>query len=248
MTLKETLNQLKERRAEAAIDPVEADPKVRAGVEAISRNAKAEIPKLAQEYAAKIERIILLINVTGAGAKKFAQYAHDKMKVLSYDYTGIVKVLADSVRARGGSESFGTNEGALLLSELLNLKESYLISNLPTLRINETVPTPYEAPLEEAIERVLEFSYGIGFYDAVTLRQAQSDALQSEFSGNVLPIVVYNYKGLENRGGALLQTPSFQVDAPFSVSVEFVKNALLKIKSQLKQGKETNTNPEAPSA
>lgn len=248
MSLKETLNLLKERRAEAALDPVEVDPRVRAGVEAKSRNAKAEIPKLAQEYGAKIERVLLLINVVGPGAKKFAQYSRDKMKVLAYDYTAIIKTLADRVRARGGSESFGTNEGSLLLSELLNLKEVYLISNLPTLRINETVPTPYEAPLEEAIERVIEFSYGIGLYDATTLREAQSEALESEFSGNVLPIVVYNYKGMENKAGALLQTPSFQVDAPFNVSIEFVKNALLKIKSQLKQGKETVPNPEAPSA
>jgi len=248
MSLKETLQQLKERRAESLLDPNESDPKVRAGVESIARNAKAALPKLAQEYAAKVEQVLLLINVTGPGAKKFAQYARDKMKVLAYDHTSIVHTLADRVRSRGGSETFGSSEGHLLLSELLNIKTAYMISNLPPLRLNETVPTPFESPLEEAIQSSLEFSYGIGLYDATILREAQSEALEAEFSGNVLPIVVYNYKGSENRVGAILPVPAFHIEVPFSVSVDFVKNQLLKVKENLKQGKEkTKPNLEAQS-
>lgn len=241
MSLKETLTSLRERKAESQLNPLESDPRVRSGVESIARNAKIAVSELIEEYARKVEGLILLINVTGPGAKKFAQYAHDKMKVLAFDHADIVQILADRIRSRGGSETFTSTEGHLLLSEVLELRVAATISHLPPLLVNETNPTPYECPLEEAIKRIIEFSYGIGLYDAITLRSAQTGALNSEFSGTVLPVVVYNYQGGHGAPGALLPPPAFHVEAPFGISAEFVKEKLLKIKEQLKQGKSNQT-------
>lgn len=247
MPLKELIEEIKIAKETAETDPKDVDPRFRAGVEAKARNAKDSIAPLQRQYMAEIQSVILLVEVGGPGAQAFSSLAREKMKVLAFDHRSIVKRLADAVRSRGGQEDFGSNEQALLGSEMLSLKNAYAIAALPPLVPNEVKPSVFSQPLESAIQRLIEHTYGGGLYDTITLRDAQMQALEAGFTGKVMPVLVHNYY-LGNPQLMLLNPPTFRIAAPEDVTIEYVKEELLNIKNKLKKPnektKETQENKE----
>ena len=231
-TLKEILEKLKDKRAEAAIDAEGLNPKVRSMGEGIIRNAKREIVELEKQYKKEVSKHALIIGVTGPGASKFAEIAKEDFKTLSVDYMGSVKYLTASIEKRGGRKTYGSQEHFMLMTELNQIKVKSDMVKLPQPQIGPHDGV-WEQPIADAINKMFVRNYGGGFYSAITLREIETQALKEEFSGKTLPVVVYNLDVPVDT--TMLREPYENIETTSEdITKEFVKSVLMSVKNKLK--------------
>jgi len=240
MRIKNLLDQLRDKRAEASILPEEAEPRVRAGVEAIVRNAKQAVESLSDEYKNAVMAHVVLIAVRGPNSKEFADLAEAKMKTLAVDFTAIQTKLISNLVTRNASKTYGQNEHFLVLDEFNRLRIEQKFLSLPAPKIERYNDGIYEAPLELAIPMLIKKNYEGSLFSAMTRRTIGALALEKEFVGKFLPVVIYNYEPPVDQ--TFLPLPTVEVDADGKVTEKSVRSAMNDVRAKMVGNK--NNDPD----
>jgi hypothetical protein len=243
--LKEILSQIEEKEAEAKIHPEEVNPNVRAGVEAMVRNAKAELEKVNTTYRDHVMNNVVVIGVTGKTAKEFAEKA-ESLGAVAIDFNLIKYRLVDALETCGQGKFYTSNVHVRLVSELSQIRLDYNMVALPTPMINGYNDGIYDALIPEAVDKLLDKCYGSNLQCAVTRREIGKKALVLRFTGQKLPVVVYNLdRSVETR---FIPAPVSQLVSDGDVTIEFVTKKLTDVKKLLnsknKTGREATTEGE----
>ena len=229
-TLKEILTKLQEKEAESKIIPEEVDYKTRAGVEAIVRNAKTDIDALSRSYKEQVMSNVVLVAVKGKTAKEFAEAA-SKSGAVAVDFNLIVDRLVSNLASRAVGATFTSNANFMLLDEMQKVRLEYDMVQLPTPQINAYNDGIYDAPLAEAIKKLILKNYGSGFQSAITRREIGKAALAARFGGKKLPVIVYNLdQDVDTR---FIPAPTATLTSNAAVSANIVKKKLAEIRAQL---------------
>lgn len=233
MTLKEILSEIRERKVESEIVLEGIEPKFRPGVEGTIRKAKDEIARLTKLYKEEAVKNTVLIGVSGPFSKQFADIASKKFKTVSVDFKELSSLYVAHLKERNAQANYSQHEHYLLLTELNTTKAKYGIHFLPppTFNFNDGA---YGQPLEKAIDKVITSNYNNTLYSIVTKQDIGEHALQAEFAGKLLPVVLYNYSGVDTQH---LAEPSTTVEAVEEVDEDFVKTVLSQVKKSLKNTK-----------
>jgi hypothetical protein len=240
--LKDLVEKIQVEREQANRTPEDFDYKVRNAADGVIRAAQEQVRVLENEYRNEVYKHIMLISVEGKGAAEFAKHA-SKMNLLSFNFQELTDELTDRLKARRAGEHYTTSEHALFLMELVELKNRYRLTSIPSPVINDIKNPVYNQPLRLAVETILKSNYGDELFAAVTRRKIERAALEQGFFGKTLAVVVYNLKG-DLPPGNLLPAPAFVIEAPAKVTVDFVKNELLKLRNTLKGVKSEDKSEE----
>jgi hypothetical protein len=233
--LKELISKIEEKRAEAAVSPEDADPRVRAGVESVVRNAKRELETLEAQYKEAVLANVVIIAIEGEGSKEFADTARIAFEVPTVNYRGAIDRVTDSVKARSSRVDFGTQEFFMVLDELNKLKLDYNFLQLPAPKVNPAIDQVYDRPVATAIENIIKTNYDEELSSAVARRDIGTLALKLKFAGKHLPVVLYGYGGSLNE--SLLPRPIATVSVKSDeVTKDFVKDVLTQVKTRLGGG------------
>jgi hypothetical protein len=228
--LKDILKRLSDKEAEAAINPEDVDPRVRAGVEAIVRNAKVDLVAIEKEYKEAVMNNVVLIGVYGDYSKEFVNIA-EGMGALAVNFTEIVETLSNNLLSAQLGNVYTSNVHFALLGELSRIRLKYDIVSLPTPIINNYNDNVYDQPIEVAVRRLLEKNYGSSLQSAVTRREIGRKALEARFSGKKLPVMVYNL--LERVDTRFLPDPSADIVSNSVPNETVVKKKLTEVKNLL---------------
>lgn len=230
--IKQLLKELAEREAESKIVPEEAEPTIRAGVEAIVRNAKQEIERLSLLYMEEVMQHVVVLSVVGEHAREFAQLAQNKMNVATVSARMATEYLIENVKRRSGANVYVQHAHFVFLDELNNLRRHYQILQLPPLNTPSYQDGIYEKPLEEAIDKLVWSNYGSMLDSAIVRREIGKMALAARFSGKYLPVVLYNRvnTSLDPR---YVPQPTLTMEVTESVNDKMVKKALEELKSKV---------------
>lgn len=227
--IKSLLDQLKDKRAEAAIIPEDAPPATRAMTDAMVRNAKVDVEKLETQYKDDVMSHAVLIGVTGNGSEEFANIAKYKHGAITVDYKGIYTQIVKAMKERRAGLTYSTQEHFLLLDELNKLKQQYKFQQLPAPTINAYSDGIYDGKLEESIAKIFKNNYGNSLYSAITRRAIGEKALAEGFSGKVLSVILYNYDGGVDT--KFIPNPIKVIDTEATkVDDDYVKTELLNVK------------------
>jgi hypothetical protein len=238
--LEEILSKISEKEAEAGIHPEEVDPKVRQGVEALVRNAKAELTKINAEYRDEVMNSVVVIGVTGETAKQFAEKA-ESVGAIAVDFHLIQDRLVGALENSSVGDVYTSNAHFRLISELSQIRLDYDMVALPTPQINAYNDGIYDSPLKLAVERLLDKCYQSSLQCAVTRREIGKKALALRFTGQKLPVVVYNMD--RDADTRFLPMPVVQFSSDKDVTDEGVKKKLSEIKTLLNsKNKKQKTN------
>jgi hypothetical protein len=228
--LEEVLSQISEKEAEAAIHPEEVSPNVRQGVEALVRNAKADLEKINTTYRDLVMNSVVTIGVTGETAKEFAEKA-ESLGAVAVDFNLIKQRLVAALENSGQGEMYNSNMHFRLISELSQIRLDYNMISLPTPIINGYNDGVYDSPIVVAVDRLLDKCYGSALQCAVTRREIGKKALAIRFTGQKLAVVVYNMD--RDADTQFIPMPTAQFVSDKEVTDEGVKKKLTEIKSLL---------------
>jgi hypothetical protein len=226
---KALLTQLEEKRAESRIIVEDVDPRVRAGVEAIVRNANSDIRLIEAKYKESVMNTVVLIGVNGAFGKEFAELAQSKFNTLAVDFSLVKENILKTLAAKNAGATYTTNVHFMVLDELSRVRTAYDVVRLPNPQISGYNDGIYDAPLDFAITTLFEKNYGSGLYSAVTRREIGKQALEKNFNGELLPVVVYNLFGTVDTN--FLPNPVTTLTVNEKVTLKSVKAALGEIRS-----------------
>lgn len=236
--LKEILATLKEKEAEANIQPEDVDPKVRAGVEALVRNAKASLDTIARQYRDAVMANVVIIGVNGKTAQQYAEIAQ-KLGSIAIDFNMIKDRLVTNLKKRAVGELFTSDANFKLIDELAKIRLEFDIVQLPTPQINAYNDGIYDAPIDIAISKLLLKNYGTSLESAITRREIGRKALEAKFTGKKLPVVLYNLdKDVDAR---FIPAPLLTIESNSNVTENGVKKKLSEIRAQL-NGKQKTEN------
>lgn len=239
--LKELFNKILDVEADAAIDPTACDPRVRAGVEAKVRNAKADLTKVQDEYKDAIIGSVVLIAVTGSTAKEFADTA-EKLGAISVDFDLIVNKLADNLSKRAVGNEFTSDGLFKLVDELSKVRIEYNIVRLPNPVVNAYSDGIFNTPIVEAIRKLLAKNYGSSLQSGVTRREIGKRALDAKFTGKKLPVIVYNLN--EDVDVRFIPAPITTITSNGKVTDNGVKKKLSEVKGMLSSKLENDDVPQ----
>lgn len=242
--LSEILAALKDTEATANIEPRETDPRVRAGTEALVRNAKADLERLYTEYKDTVINNVVVIAVKGKTAAEFAASAA-KLGAVPVDFDLISERLATNLSKRAVGDIYTSDAHFKLLDELAKIRIEYDIVRLPNPQINAYNDGIYNSALRPAIDKLLLKNYGTSLQSAVSRREIGKHALESRFGGKKLPVVLYNLTG--DVDTQFLPAPVTTIVSDGKVTDNSVKKKLTEIRSLLavkKEGTEAETEPE----
>lgn len=240
--LKELLDTYQEKEAESKILPEDVDPKVRAGVEALVRNATAALPQLADYYRDAVIAYTVVIGITGKTAKEFAQAA-ESLGAIALDFNQVVDRIVKNVKGRAVGDIYNSDAHFKVIDELSKLRLEYNMVQLPTPRVNAYNDGIYESPIEVGVPILLSKNYGSALQSAVTRREIGKRALEAKFTGQQLPVVVYNLN--EDLDTRFLPAPITSIKSDGVISAAQVKKQLSQIKKLLNEqtnGVHANTN------
>jgi hypothetical protein len=226
--LKELVDQYTDKAAEANIIPEETDPRVRAGVEALVRNAKQELPIIQRKYAEAVLGNVVLIAVSGTNSEKFAKEA-EKLGAISVDFLSVYKKISERLSGRAVGPTYTTDVHFKLLDELSKIRLEYDVVRLPNPMINAYSDGIYDAPINDALLSLFEKNYGSSLYSAATRRDIGKEAFEKRFTGKLLPVIVYNYTGAIDT--QMLPAPAATFAADKSVTSKQVSKLLTQVKN-----------------
>ena len=245
--LADIISQISEKEAEAAVHPEEVNPNVRQGVEAMVRNAKAELERINTEYRDEVMNSVVTIGVTGDSAKEFAEQA-ESLGAIAIDFNLIKGRLVAALENSGQGDLYNSNMHFRLISELSQIRLDYNMVSLPTPIINGYNDGVYDSPIATAIDRLLDKCYGSALQSAVTRREIGKKALAIRFTGQKLPVIVYNMD--RDADTQFLPRPTAKFESNGEVTETGVKKKLTEVKSLLsskakqKQNDQTVTQEE----
>ena len=228
--LKELFAKILDVEADATIDPTACDPRVRAGVEAKVRNAKADLTRVQNEYKDALISNVVLIAVNGDTAKEFAETA-EKLGAITIDFDFIINKLADNLSKRAVGNEFTSDGLFKLVDELSKVRIEYDIVRLPNPVVNAYADGIYNTPIVDAIRKLLGKNYGSSLQSAVTRRDIGKKALEAKFTGKKLPVVVYNLN--EDVDIRFIPAPITTITSNGKVTDNGVKKKLSEVKSML---------------
>lgn len=240
MTIKDLIGTYKEKLAESKISASDVDPRIRAGTEAIVRNAVRDLPEVTRQYKDEVMKHAILIAVNGKESKEFASIAKHKFKTVTVDYYQVLNQMADSMHKRGVRDEFNNQEYYMALDEFNKIKMEYDILQLPAPRQNTDMV--YGHPLNKALKALIEGNYGERLYSIVTRREIGTQALEAEFTGKFLPVVLYNYTGTFDEN--LLPRPLIVIEVNQKVDEKFVSDKLALVRAKLNPPKSKKKNNE----
>lgn len=194
MELKELLTKISQKEAEAAIFPEDANPNVRQGVEAMVRNAKADLETLRKQYKESVLNAIRVIGVKGETSEQFAQIARETTGSVVLNFNSIVDRITKSLLSQALGDRYTTNAHFALVGELSRIRLEYDMVRLPSPMVSPNDPV-YGYPIVDAVPLIIEKNYGTSLQSAVSRRDACQAALDARFSGAKLPVILYNVKG-----------------------------------------------------
>lgn len=231
-SLKSLIAKIEEKRAEAAVSPEDADPRIRAGVEAMVRQAKQAVGELEKEYKEAVMANIVIVAVEGRSASEFANIASVAFDTPVLDYGLSANRIKNNIRERSPRLEFNTQEFFMVLDELNKIKLDYEMLTLPVPKVNPAVDQVYNMPIDTAVDNIVAVNYGESLASAVTRREIGKLALKMKFTGKHMPVVLFNYKG--NLDESHLPRPFVTVNAgDGEVSKSMVKEILTEIKTRL---------------
>lgn len=236
--LVELLKNIEEKRAETKIIAEDADPRVRAGVEAIVRNAQGELSMLETKYKDAVMQSVVLIGLQGSTAEDFAVVAQEKFHAMAIDFRFLKSSLLNTLKSRNAGETYTSNVHFMLLDELSRVRTKYDIVRLPTPLISGYNDGIYDAQLSIAIDRLFEKNYGESLYSAVTRREIGNRALEKGFKEAMLPVIVYNFEGKVDSN--FLPNPVTTIISTEFATVKSVKAALEDVKEIVTNNKVSN--------
>jgi hypothetical protein len=225
--LKELLLQIAEKDAETRINPEDADPRVRQGVEAIKRNAEIQVGEIKNQYKDIVIGHAVIIAVQGPGSAKFAELATKKVKVQALDYKLISQQITQNLLARGHTGPYNQNAHMMLWDEMNRARIKYGFIRLPQPQAHYTDGV-FDATVDYALDFIFEKNYGSSLYSSVTRREIGELALKNRFDGEKLPVVLYNYTGAFDP--MFLPAPVLTVTAEEDVTERFVKSTLNEVR------------------
>lgn len=228
--LKDILKKLSDKEAEAAINPEDVDPRVRAGVEAIVRNAKVDLVTIQKEYKEAVMDNVVLIAINGDYSKQFAEIA-ESMGALTINFNEVNENLVKSLESAQLGDVYTSNMHFALLGELSRIRLKYDIVTLPTPMVNNYNDNVYDQPIDVAVRRLIDKNYGTSLQSAVTRREIGRKALEARFSGKKLPVVIYNL--LLRVDTRFLPDPSADISANSIPNETVVKKKLTEVKNLL---------------
>jgi hypothetical protein len=232
--LKSILSNLEEKEAEASLRPEDCDPKVRAGVEALVRNAKVDVETISKKYRDAVLANTVIVATYGESAEEFASMAGEH-GAIPINYNLIQERLVGSLRSKAVGDYYTSTAHFALLDELSKIRLEYEMVQLPTPQANAYSDGIYDAPLAEAVDKLLTKNYGSGLESAVTRREIGKKALEARFSGTKLAVILYNVnKDVDTR---FLPAPIASFDIKGKVTDNIVKKKLNELRALIK-----NTN------
>lgn len=237
--LKEVLAKLTDVEADASIDPTACDPRVRAGVEAKVRNAKADLSRAQKEYKDALMSNVVIIGVVGKTAAEFADSA-EKAGAVTINYNEIVERLEQKLLARMTGPEYTSDAHFKLLDELSKIRLEYDMVQLPTPQVNAYSDGIYNAPLAVAIRKLFIKNYGASLQSAISRREIGNKGLAARFSGKKLPVILYNLD--EDVDVRFIPQPIITITSDGKVTDNAVKKKLSEVKSLLTEKKDSQTN------
>jgi len=232
--LKELLDQIKELTAESNIEPEAVAPSVRAGTEAIKRNAIRNLAEKKAEYLQLVPNHFGVIAVTGDSGEEFAREATN-IGYLALNYEEVNKRLAKAINARSAKGEFYSPEYWAMIEELTNIKSDLKAQSLPVPNF-KTDEAGRFASIDDAVKTLIERELGTELYALYTRKLAAEKALELKFHGDLIPIIVYNYK--EGNGWAL-PSPIGLITAN-ETTTDQVKEVLEQVKTKILSGKKNS--------
>ncbi len=239
-TLKELLKEISEKEAESRISPEEADPRVRAGVEAMQKNALASLTPLKQEYKNSALSHAVIIAVSGAESKEFAEITSKKTKVLTLDYQLFKNKIVERLQERGAGGLYTQHAHLMLWDEMNKARLEYGFLRLPQPHASY-IDGIFDQELSSSVATLFEKNYGSSLYSAVSRVEIGNLALSSQFSGDKFPVVLYNYTG--SFDGNFLPAPVKTVEANDKVTERFVKQVLNEVRTIVNESKQEENIP-----
>ena len=242
MSLKELLTKVQEKRAESRIDISTLAPGVQSTAEGLRNNAIADTARLEDEYKTLAAKKCAIVAVNGAKAKEFADLAA-KTGWATFDYKALIERLAQSVIKRAGRDDFSSQEFWMLVDELNKLKLEYKLLSLPMPKIDHSKKTIFGLPCREAVLEILVSNYANALFAATCFREIGQAALNGEFVGTTLPVILYNCDGENGEvDNSFLPSPVSSVTVESEPDAAFVASILesigpKKVKKPIKSAK-----------
>ena len=238
--LKEIYVELKKKEELSQIDPSTIEMRIRAGMEGQIRAAQSEIPVLKNKYKEEVLRNSVVIAVSGQNGSDFAAIAEKDFGTIAVDYLEIVDEISNSILARGYKDVYNTNTHYYAMDELNKTKMNYLISQLPVFQADFT-EIGSDLPLKPGLLYQLKKQYGGQLFTAVSREKIAKKALAAGFTGNNLPVVLFNC--IVSTDTRMLNAPVDELEINEVPSSDTVKEALVNIKRKL-SGEATEDNQE----
>lgn len=236
--LKEALAKIEDKEAESKLNPGDADPRTRNGVEAMVRNAKKDLDKLYRNYKALVMNHVVIIGVKGASAAEFAKAA-EQLGSISVDFNLVKNRLVTQLGKSAVGDVYSSHAHFRLIAELHKVKMEYEMKELPTPKINGYSDGIYDSPFNVAVSKLIDNNYGSSLQSAITRREIEVKALAARFSGKKLPVVVYNLdKEIDSQ---YLSQANTIIESDGDVTLDSVKKKLSGIAKSLTQKLKTET-------
>lgn len=233
--LKELLDEVADKEATTKIEPARVQASIRAGTEAMVRNATADLPKVKDLYMNEVMNHVIIIAVNGPGQDEFANIAKYKYDTRTVDYKLVQKTLTDRIKARNASNKYTNQEHFLLLDELTKIKTEYQMVQLPPPRNNGYMEGAYNKGLEEGLETLIKINYGSSLNSAITRREIGKLALEDKFSAKYYAVVLKNFTGNDAVDIRFLPQPVTIVDTGTEkITEKEVKSVLDKVNTMVR--------------
>jgi hypothetical protein len=231
MSTKELMEQIKDLRATTSVNLMDVNPAVRPGVEGQIRSATQRLPSVEKEYKAAVLVSAVPILVTGKHSVDFANVATAKFNTVSIDYNAVNNRIIDDIKSRSQRSEFTNQEYLLLLNQLNLIGGEIGAQMLSKPDNNQDVNGK---TVEQAVNTLLNNFYGDELRSVYCAHLAGIAALQAEFAGSKLPVVLFNSTG---RVSAPFGKPVATLEINEIPSEDEMLDTFSKIKTKLKTKK-----------
>jgi hypothetical protein len=161
---------------------------------------------------------------------------------VSVDFNLIKDRLTVALRRCGQGDLYTSNVAFALNAELGQIKRDYNMLSLPPPQITGYNQGIYDAPIAEAVDKIVDIYYGSQLQSAVTRREIGKLALALRFTGQKLAVVVYNLD--KDVDTTFIPNPVSQLVSDKEVTEELVTKQLVSIKKLINK-KSNKTGQEA---
>jgi hypothetical protein len=232
MDLKELLEKIADKKAEASINVEDVDHRIRAQAEALKNNAATELKVLEDQYKSLASDLTDIVLVTGENAEDFCKKA-EAYGVPSVDASYLRSRLVSTLVKSQSGPLYTSNSHFVLLNVFAQIRTEFNISQLPTPVVSPS-DRVYDVPVEEAVENMLRKNYGNELESAIVKRQIGEAALKAKFSGKKNVVLVYN--AIDGLSEQMLPRQILATEVPSSIDLNDnnIKKLLGEVRAMIK--------------